>query len=182
MAKQKEFITEFVNPQDILVESLEGIHLVDAGAGTGKTHTIIRRYNKLIESGVKPEEILLITFTNVAAMQMNNAGNEWTASNMAAEMNPEKHQLIYSANSNHELIRKDVLKSCSMIYVFVNAAMKMGDYQQELLENWKSLNIPMQAILINTKINHLENYIGEIPKERSKLRKRIKDIVWRYSK
>ena len=119
---------------------------------------------------------------NVAAMQMNNAGNEWLASNMAAEMNPEKHQLIYSANSNHELIRKDVLKSCSMIYVFVNAAMKMGDYQQELLENWKSLNIPMQAILINTKINHLENYIGEIPKERSKLRKRIKDIVWRYSK
>ncbi len=59
-----------VNPQDVLVESLEGIHLVDAGAGTGKTHTIIRRYNRLIDSGVMPEEILLITFTNVAATQM----------------------------------------------------------------------------------------------------------------
>ena len=59
-----------VNPQDLLVDSLEGIHLVDAGAGTGKTHTIIRRYNKLIDKGVKPEEILLITFTNVAATQM----------------------------------------------------------------------------------------------------------------
>jgi superfamily I DNA/RNA helicase len=61
---------KFVNPQDLLVESLEGIHLVDAGAGTGKTHTIIRRYNKLIDSSVKPEAILLITFTNVAATQM----------------------------------------------------------------------------------------------------------------
>lgn len=58
------------NPQDILAESLEGIYLVDAGAGTGKTHTIIRRYNKLIESGQRPENILLITFTNVAAAQM----------------------------------------------------------------------------------------------------------------
>lgn len=59
-----------VNPQDLLVDSIEGIHLVDAGAGTGKTHTIIRRYNKLIQNGVSPEEILLITFTNVAATQM----------------------------------------------------------------------------------------------------------------
>lgn len=58
------------NPQDILAGSLEGIFLVDAGAGTGKTHTIIRRYNKLIESGQRPENILLITFTNVAAAQM----------------------------------------------------------------------------------------------------------------
>lgn len=67
--KVKSGISE-VNPQDILAESLKGIHLVDAGAGTGKTHTIIRRYSKLLQSGVKPEDILLITFTNVAASQM----------------------------------------------------------------------------------------------------------------
>ena len=30
------------NPQDILIDSLEGIYLVDAGAGTGKTRTIIK--------------------------------------------------------------------------------------------------------------------------------------------
>ena len=68
--KQASVNDKSVNPQDLLVDSLEGIHLVDAGAGTGKTHTIIRRYNKLIDNGVKPEEILLITFTDVAATQM----------------------------------------------------------------------------------------------------------------
>lgn len=68
--KNKSKNIEFVNPQDELVESLEGIFLVDAGAGTGKTHTIIRRYNTLVEKGVKPDDILLITFTNVAASQM----------------------------------------------------------------------------------------------------------------
>ncbi len=77
MSKKSEIIKkpsvandETVNPQDVLVDSLEGIHLVDAGAGTGKTHTIIRRYNRLIDCGVMPEDILLITFTNVAATQM----------------------------------------------------------------------------------------------------------------
>lgn len=62
-----------VNPQDILVESLEGIYLVDAGAGTGKTHTIIRRYQNLLKSGVSPADILLITFTKNAAEKLKEA-------------------------------------------------------------------------------------------------------------
>lgn len=62
-----------VNPQDTLAESPEGIYLVDAGAGTGKTHTIIRRYQNLIKSGVSPADILLITFTRNAADQLKEA-------------------------------------------------------------------------------------------------------------
>lgn len=58
------------NPQDVLAESMEGIYLVDAGAGTGKTHSIISRYQRLIEKGIPPKEILLITFTRNAANQM----------------------------------------------------------------------------------------------------------------
>lgn len=63
---------ESLNPQDILAESLEGIYLVDAGAGTGKTHTIIRRYRNLIDKGIDPEKILMITFTRNAADQMRD--------------------------------------------------------------------------------------------------------------
>lgn len=58
------------NPQDKLIDSLEGIYLTDAGAGTGKTYSIIKRYQNIIDKGVKPEEILLITFTRNAAEQM----------------------------------------------------------------------------------------------------------------
>lgn len=61
-----------INPQDTFAESLKGIYLVDAGAGTGKTHTIIRRYINLINTGVHPKDILLITFTRNAADQMRN--------------------------------------------------------------------------------------------------------------
>lgn len=60
------------NPQDELIESLKGIHLVDAGAGTGKTYSIVKRYEKIIGTGAKPEDILLITFTKNAAEQMKD--------------------------------------------------------------------------------------------------------------
>ena len=44
--------------------------IIIAGAGTGKTHTLISRLAYCIESGVKPENILLLTFTNNAADEM----------------------------------------------------------------------------------------------------------------
>ncbi|MCV6606600.1 MAG: ATP-dependent helicase, partial [Campylobacterales bacterium] len=47
-----------------------GHNLIIASAGTGKTSTIVGRIAHLIQSGVKPEEILLLTFTNKAAAEM----------------------------------------------------------------------------------------------------------------
>lgn len=59
------------NPQQkTLIKSKEGIYVVDAGAGTGKTFTITRRYAKLLQDGYMPDDILLITFTNNAADEM----------------------------------------------------------------------------------------------------------------
>lgn len=47
-----------------------GPALVIAGAGTGKTRTLIYRVARLIESGVDPKSILLLTFTRRAAGEM----------------------------------------------------------------------------------------------------------------
>lgn len=44
--------------------------IVVAGAGSGKTRTLAYRVAHLISSGIKPERILLLTFTRRAAKEM----------------------------------------------------------------------------------------------------------------
>lgn len=48
----------------------EGIYLIIAGAGTGKTRTLVYRVARLIELGYDPTSILLLTFTRKAANEM----------------------------------------------------------------------------------------------------------------
>jgi DNA helicase II / ATP-dependent DNA helicase PcrA len=48
----------------------EGAALVIAGAGTGKTRTLIYRLSRLVEDGIAPESILLLTFTRKSSAEM----------------------------------------------------------------------------------------------------------------
>ncbi|TGK04141.1 ATP-dependent helicase [Leptospira langatensis] len=52
------------------IETLNGPVLVIAGAGTGKTKTLVHRLSKLVETGVPAENILLLTFTRKASREM----------------------------------------------------------------------------------------------------------------
>ncbi|MCG8459179.1 MAG: ATP-dependent helicase [Holophagales bacterium] len=52
------------------VTAEDGPHLVIAGAGSGKTRTLVYRVAYLVRRGVRPESILLLTFTRRASQEM----------------------------------------------------------------------------------------------------------------
>ena len=64
-------MTDPNDQQQELIDSTEGIYLVDAGAGTGKTFAVTRRYANIVEQpGTEPDDVLLVTFTTNAATEM----------------------------------------------------------------------------------------------------------------
>lgn len=62
-----------LNPEQLkVVMNADGPCLVLAGAGSGKTRTLIYRVAYILEKGIRPNNILLATFTNKAARQMKD--------------------------------------------------------------------------------------------------------------
>jgi DNA helicase-2/ATP-dependent DNA helicase PcrA len=78
---QKTISRDALNkPQYEAVTHVSGPLLVVAGAGSGKTRTLVYRVAHLLEQGIRPENILLLTFTRRASQEML-----WRASQLLDE-------------------------------------------------------------------------------------------------
>jgi DNA helicase-2/ATP-dependent DNA helicase PcrA len=69
-ARGLDYEKELNEAQFKAVTTTEGPLLIVAGAGTGKTRTLVYRVARLIETGARPESVLLLTFTRRAAASM----------------------------------------------------------------------------------------------------------------
>jgi DNA helicase-2/ATP-dependent DNA helicase PcrA len=69
-ARAIDYEKELNEAQFKAVTTTDGPLLIVAGAGTGKTRTLVYRVARLVEIGTKPESILLLTFTRRAAASM----------------------------------------------------------------------------------------------------------------
>ncbi len=81
--------------QEAVIKNTNGIYIVDAGAGTGKTYTITQRYLEILNNNVSPKDIILLTFTKNAAINMKER--------VISKINPEKaNEIIDAAIQNFD--------------------------------------------------------------------------------
>jgi superfamily I DNA/RNA helicase len=69
-AKEYKLPDEPKPAQKRAVDSDEPVSLIEAGPGTGKTTTLLLRLRRVIASGVSPERIVILTFSNKAAREL----------------------------------------------------------------------------------------------------------------
>ena len=90
-----------LNPAQLeVVAHPAGPMLVLAGAGTGKTRTLVYRVSRLIEDGVPPDRILLLTFTNKSAREMLDRVGQLVERGAARVMGGTFHSV------GHRLLRR----------------------------------------------------------------------------
>jgi DNA helicase-2/ATP-dependent DNA helicase PcrA len=78
----------------------DGPLLIIAGAGTGKTRTLVYRVAHLLERGIRPERILLLTFTRRSAQEMLGR-----AERLVGSMSRAVHGGTFHATA-HRLLRR----------------------------------------------------------------------------
>lgn len=75
MPPRKKVVPELVSPnleQQLVIDAHSGFYKCLAGPGSGKSFCLVQRYVRLVQSGVSPQDILSLTFTNSAAKQMRD--------------------------------------------------------------------------------------------------------------
>ena len=88
-----------LNRQRLEKEGFDRNFLVSAGAGAGKTYTTVERvFNMLCdpEAGIRPQDIVMITFTIRAANEMKTRLSDKIRREMAGCSDPAKKELLVS--------------------------------------------------------------------------------------
>ena len=65
-----DVVTTLTDAQRLAVEHGDSPLVVIAGAGSGKTRTVVARVDALLQRGVAPERVCLLTFSRRAAAEM----------------------------------------------------------------------------------------------------------------
>lgn len=97
-------------------------HLIIAGAGTGKTTTVVGKIKYLIKSGkYKPEDILVLSFTNASATEMSERINKESGCQIEAST---FHRLGMAIITEVEGIKPKISKYANSLKPFIREQLK----------------------------------------------------------
>ena len=155
-------LTDLNKAQQKAVEACDGPVLILAGAGSGKTRVLTYRVAYLVsEKQISPENILLVTFTNKAAMEMKQRVSKLVSGPMpwagtfhslcakilrvdGKEIGVSPRYVIYDDNDSLELI-KDIMKKMNLSTKDFNPSAVLGTIGQAKNQLIGALEYPQYA-------------------------------------
>ena len=149
-----------LNPaQAEAVKTLSGPLLVLAGAGSGKTRVVTQRIAELIRSGIAPERILAVTFTNKAAAEMRDRVSQILARQFHMDHSSEQPEISTFHALCVRILRRHIgnLGYPEMFAIYdrgdqeslagrvlresgVNATMRPSDFVN-IVSHWKTMGV-----------------------------------------
>ena len=91
-----DFLEQLNDSQRSAVEYCDGPSLVIAGAGSGKTRVLTYKIAYLLAKGMKPWNILALTFTNKAANEMKQRVGRLVGDALSASLNMGTFHSVFS--------------------------------------------------------------------------------------
>ncbi len=160
-----------LNPeQRLAAETTEGPVMIVAGAGTGKTKTLIHRVATLLLKGVPPANIMVVTFTNKAASEIKER---------LEQMIGENGQYVH-AGTFHSIIFRQILQPYAQSEYLLS--LKLDMLQCAILDDKESLTLLKDSIADlpdsdRRDIEENEWGVGDFEKIMSEQRARGHDVL-----
>lgn len=181
--------------QEKAVHTLDDHVLVVAGAGSGKTRVLTERIKYLINSGVKPSNIVAITFTNMASEEMKLrlksvpkigdcfVGTIHSFANRIMKLNSEDNYRIFDTEISNSFHRELIEKYCKFLtndrylkYLDLKSASELGQIPEEMVTNFFTPSEHAELCFIegNSAPNNTELDPNNYPES-------IKDLCRKYN-
>ena len=119
---------------------------VTAGAGSGKTRTLVARYTCLLAEGVEPRRIAAVTFTDKAAMQMRSKVRESLAELERQAQDPDERQKWSALSTQIDSARIGTIHSLCAEILRNHPAEAGLDPRFEVLDEGPSAALRQQAV------------------------------------
>ena len=138
-------------PQKDAVSTLAGPLLVLAGAGTGKTRVVTYRIANLIRHGIRPSQILAVTFTNKAAGEMQQRAGEL----LGKKPKPKSPRSQPSTPYASRILRRHIRR---LGYPEKFAIYDRGDQESVAREALREIKVPTSVLRPSDLINHISRW------------------------
>lgn len=120
--------------------------LVTAGAGSGKTRTLVARYLWLLEQGFSPRQVLAITFTEKAAREMRNRVRQAVADQATKASSTEERKRWAELEAQMDAARIGTIHSLCAEILRAHPAEAEVDPEFEVLDEGLAAALKVQAV------------------------------------